>query len=367
MKFSLDHARLLDFVKVSEKSIGIPDVVSIYTTDEGELYFHCLTDVGFSYINFPGVQGSIATAVEAEKFFSTIKNMYSGEISFEYEKRKLVVKKDNIEVKLASSVRVFMAIISPAYLIPPGRAGGLVKAIRRASSIVQDDSRFYGVLVDNKEPFCRVCNFSTSAITVNTLDFISEIQQKRIAITSQSVAAVGSLEKDIEYLFFSEKDHFGFRTKQGSVVYMPTVMDTYPEQYLEQLKLADTNTPINLNQFSISHFNRDQLLSAANLVSSIIGAEEASIRLSVKGLSSEGNAIWQIHSRSFTQSEVQELVESLPGSSVEQLSFTVNKKQFLKILGQLDEKVSILCSEEYSALVFYNQEGRDLVLLVKMS
>lgn len=366
MKFSLEHSKLLDFVRVSEKALGVPDIISIYTDDSENLYFYCYTDYGFSYIVFSNIPGTISTAVEAEKFFSAIKALYDGKIEFDYTKRKLSITKDNVEIKLVSSTRVLTAPTVPAYMVPSTRSQDLVKALKRASSIVQDDSRFYGVLVDNKEPWCRVCNFSTSAITINTLDFISEIPSGRISVTSQTVAAIGALEKQVEGVFISEKQHFGFRTKQGTVVYMPTVIDSYPENYLDQLQLVNQEKPLNTSNFSITYFNRDQLLSASNLVSSIIGAEEASLRFDVKGVSSEGNTIWKVSSRSFTQSEAHELVEALPSSSVEELSFTVNKKQFLKVLGQLDETVSILCSKDYSALVFYNNDGRDLVLLVKM-
>jgi hypothetical protein len=301
--------------------------------------------------------------IDSDRFLSFSKKLYEGDIHFTINRNDLVLSKDNIKIRFpVMSLKTYIPKFTG--VLVKNNKEWLLDSLCNSWSALHDkskglDKKFYGVLLENDANFCKICRFSNSAIYVSINSPVFS-ENKRVAVSDLLIKSVKAIRSDISDVFLSENS-IGFSLNKGLFICANNVSDTYPENYMQHLQLAEKESLLSYLE-NRSKFCSNILFNAFDLVSSALGDQDFWIKISVVGTDKDNLNIWRVFGRSSMGIEAFEDVVSDSGGSVG--SFSVHKLSALKALSIFSDVV-YLSDLSYSSVALSNVEGSEVVLLTK--
>lgn len=366
MKFGTNKDFILPFDLISDICSAIdrsPSKTVINFVSDGKTFCIYASSDGFTtYYSQPVNLGwYISCAVDATRFTTLIKKLYEGDISCKVVKNKMKVKKDNIKAEFQLQNAVPLTF-DPQFVYINSEP--LIKSLESFSRTGIKEDRFPGVLVDGSNPAnCKVSKLSSHIIRITALSKIFD-NPCMFTVDEKFLRILSYFSKDIENVFINQ-NIFGISLKSGIITYSSLIESKVSHNLINMFGLVDGSCLIDPQQYKCYKFDKNSFLSVLDLVSSVLGDEEQSVRMDIVGKDPGGNTVWKVSGKTFSGSSIEELV-LCESDSDEQNSFSLNKKNLMKMLSLYEDEVFLYTNEKDSMVILSNRDGSDVSLLVKM-
>ncbi len=304
---------------------------------------------------------------DSSKFCALVKKLYTGSpIWFRPKAKSIVVEEDNISVKFSVLDYVQQYNVPEMIKVPTDAVDWLVRSIWRCDSAISTKGAFEkaGILVDNTSPgVTRVTKISGGGgVRITNAQKLFK-EERRFVVAPGLASALYSFREEIEELSLST-NHVGVRVGGGVFAYMPLMVDEYPTNYVQMLGLADQVQQIDPARPRYV-FDRDSLVNALDLVSSVSGREETQVLWQLVG-AADGSTrpVWQLSARALDGCTASEVIACEDGASFEERPFKVHRRNMVNILQQYNERVALYNYTDRN-IAISDVEGTDVTLMSK--
>lgn len=369
MIIKLNSKVLIDFVKCIEKAIKKPRYI-FFKRENHILYIVCREYDGEVIKKRLDEGDDFHCGVEANEFMATIKKLNEDELTLKFLKKKLELTMGNI---IASYGTIDLSLVpfkvnydmhGGVHLIDdkvPWILDALVKCADSVETILKDDLRFRDILLCSDE-FTYMTRFTEAAVCVLASENVGFKGRIVIPVTAAKVAK--TFKNQINLCFIDSKYIslvMGSRMDELTVCF-PLMQDNYPEDCLSFLHLNNEVNLLDINKLGY-WFNRDHLVQAIDLVSSVM-KDEGQIKFELVGQQENGFPVWKISSSNFKGSMCEETIENLAPGNLDIEPFWINGKKAIKAIQSYGESV-VFYDHSRSVFALANDEGKDLTLLAK--
>jgi hypothetical protein len=370
MTFSitLDSKDLKDFAGCIAKSIKRPTYI-YFTVKDKHLYLCSKAyDASVFFVVESEQSSEVRIGVNASEFISAMSKLNRDELTLNISKKKVEMVIGNVTISYATVAADGVDTELPYVGEGLGSEGlswfmnSLVMCSQSIESIVKDDIRFQDVLLSS-EGFAYMTRFTETAVAVSAsaaMNFTG-----RVVIPSSAAKMVKAFKSSINKCIIGSKTVTFILERAEGIhastirVDFPFMEDNYPVDCLSFLHL-NSSLPL-ISQDSGYHFQRDHLLQALDLLSSIV-KDESQVKFEIIGDQDNEDLVWRLSAISVKGTYCEELVASTKGLKIE--SFFLHGKKTIKALESYGEEV-VFYNHTQSIIALVGDNGNDLILLSK--
>jgi hypothetical protein len=348
-KITISYDILNEYCNALSKSIKKQDIMYI-EYKSGFLTFYAednreMGGIGISVILTLPADGSsedFSAGIEADRFISLVKKLYEGNITISFKKSCVEIKEDNLKAQFARvASKPYIRTFQPLEIDGPRKDWIIASLTDCLTSIAETSksdtyAKMQGILFDNNKDVVRVGKFSNSSLYISSKPSMFS-EDYRFLFPDLAAIIAKSLGKIITKVLVLN-NVVGFQLQSGTYIYMPMPMDTYPQNYVEFLRLSSSSSLIP-DTSTTYEFDSASLINAVDIVASVLGDTDSWIYMETIGRS-EGNLVWKVSGRNFKGTEIEELITSTDGPLVEK--FSINKSRTIKALSLFTDKVSLI-------------------------
>lgn len=356
-EYGLNYIDLLHFSECVNRGVTKKGFV-YFVCDGKNLSFYTMNETASVFYNrsAEGLDPSYF-GIEANRFIQLFKRTETEPVLMRVTPKSVEFEIGPVRTKFPQIFYVAPPTYPDSIRVTGENKDWIVNNLGRMNKSVDDDKRFPGILLDNSLEVAHLCKVSPVAIRVAATKELP-LPKSRIVVPPEIGDIAKALAQKIDAVLISQ-NHVGFDLVSGSQVFVCQLADNYPADYLSPFGLTRKKELIDEFQVGYYAIERKELLRKLELMNSMLGEEEVSVRCERLG------GQWRLSGKTFTGCEADVLIDMETEVQEEMRPFGVHGKRFRSALQTYEEPELLFFNKDSLPLMISDAGLGEVTLLVK--